>query len=294
MRPMPMRSPVDSQPTLAPGTGAGLGLRAPHHATVVTSWPEAAWFEVHSENYFADGGLAIDTLEKVRSRYPLSLHGVGLSLGSTDPLNRRHLANLKRLCRRLEPALVSEHLAWSSVGGHFANDLLPLPYTEEAVHHVSEHIIQVQDMLERRILIENVASYVAFTASTLTEWEFVSAVADASGCGLLLDLNNVYVTAHNQGLCWREYLAGIPPALVQEFHLAGHEHRESAGESLLIDTHATRVSDAVWDVYAAALRRFGPRPTLIEWDSDVPPFEVLQSEARKADRYRDTAHAHAA
>jgi uncharacterized protein (UPF0276 family) len=283
---------IDRHPTLPRGTG--LGLRAPHHATVVATWPQVAWFEVHSENYFADGGYAIDCLEKIRSRYPLSLHGVGLSLGSTDPLNREHLANLQRLCKRIEPAVVSEHLSWSSLGGYFTNDLLPLPYTEEAVRLLSERIGQVQDALQRRILLENVASYLTFTASTLTEWEFVSAVAEASGCGLLLDLNNVVVAAHNHGFGWREYLAGIAPALVQEFHLAGHERIDWNGENLLIDTHASRVSDAVWDVYAAALRRFGDVPTLIEWDTDVPAFDVLLSEARKADLHRDAVHAHAA
>jgi uncharacterized protein (UPF0276 family) len=283
---------ADFCPALPPC--AGIGLRAQHHATVVDSNPEAAWFEVHSENYFADGGAQIECLEKIRGLYPLSLHGVGLSLGSTDPLNLEHLASLQRLTSRFEPALVSEHLAWSSVGGRFANDLLPLPYTEEAVQHVSARISHVQDVLGRELLIENVSSYLEFTASTLKEWEFVAAVAEESGCGILLDLNNVFVSACNHGFCWREYLAAIPPARVREFHLAGHQCIEQAGTRVLIDTHDRPVCDAVWDIYRAALRRFGAVPTLIEWDADLPAFAVLQAEARTADGHRNAVNADAA
>lgn len=272
---------------------AGIGLRAPHHRHVVATRPQAAWFEAHAENYFADGGAQVEALTRIRADYPLSLHGVGLSLGSTDPLSTEHLAQLRRVVTRFEPLRVSEHLSWSSVGGVFANDLLPLPYTEEALLHVSRRIDQVQNSLGRRLLLENVSSYVRFAASTLTEWEFVAGVAAESDCGILLDLNNIYVTAQNHGFAWREYLQGIPPQAVHEFHLAGHELMPD-GEGLLIDTHGAPVSDAVWEVYRTALERFGDVPTLIEWDTNLPHFEVLQAEAHKADAIRRARHAAAA
>lgn len=268
--------------TRLPST-AGIGLRAPHHRHVLSQSPQASWFEAHAENYFADGGFAVESLLEIRERYPLSLHGVGLSLGSTDPLSRHHLVRLKRAIARFEPVLVSEHLSWISVGQRFANDLLPLPYTEEALQHVSERIAQTQDALGRQILIENASSYLKFKQSTLTEWDFIAGVAAESGCGILLDLNNIYVSAHNQGFAIEDYLQGIPRPAVQEFHLAGHARVELKSQSLLIDTHGAPVCDAVWDLYQRALRRFGTIPTLIEWDSDIPSFEVLQSEARKAD-----------
>src|SRR5882757_2829686 len=273
---------------------AGIGLRAQHHLHVVSESPQTAWFEAHSENYFADGGSHVECLSRIRACYPLSLHGVGLSLGSTDPLNREHLANLRRVVARFEPALVSEHLSWSSVGGRFANDLLPLPYTEEAVRHVSSRIAQVQDALGRQILLENVSSYLEYTSSTLTEWEFIAGVAAESGCGILLDLNNIYVAAHNHGFACHEYLQGIPRDIVQEFHLAGHSRIDLGGRELLIDTHGSPVCDAVWDVYGAALQRFGNVATLIEWDTDIPAFDVLWAEARKADSLRNAQHAVAA
>jgi uncharacterized protein (UPF0276 family) len=273
---------------------AGIGLRAQHHLHVLSESPQAAWFEAHSENYFADGGSHVECLSRIRARYPLSLHGVGLSLGSTDPLNRQHLAILRRVIARFEPRLVSEHLSWSSVGDRFANDLLPLPYTEEALRHVSLRIAQAQDALGRQILLENVSSYLQFECSTLTEWEFVTGVAAESGCGILLDLNNIYVAAHNHGFAWQDYLQGIPPHIVQEFHLAGFSRIDMGGQELLIDTHGTPVCDAVWEVYRAALQRFGDVPALIEWDTDIPGFDVLEAEARKADSLRNAHHAVAA
>lgn len=290
--------PVVPAEQAALAAGIGIGLRAAHHTAVMSTLPRVAWFEVHSENYFAEGGVQIECLSEIRSRYPLSLHGVGLSLGSTDPLDRHHVSRLKRLVRRFEPALVSDHLSWSSVGGRFLNDLLPLPHTEEAIRHVAGRIVQVQDVLGRRILIENVSSYVRFTAQSasrvqaapLEEWEFIVAVAHESGCGLLLDLNNLFVNAHNHGFDWRDYLAGIPVPLVEEFHLAGHTTVDVQGIRTLIDTHASAVSDPVWEVHRAASRRFGAVPTLIEWDSDLPEFTVLQAEARKADLNRRAAH----
>ena len=243
------------------------------------------WFEAHAENYFAEGGSQVECLSRIRERYPLSLHGVGLSLGSTDPLNRDHLAKLRRAIDRFQPALVSEHLSWSSVNGRFANDLLPLPYTEEALRHVSKRIAEAQTALGRRLLIENVSSYVTYGCSTLTEWQFLAGVAAESGCGILLDLNNIYVAAVNHGFSCEDYLHGIPLGVVQEFHLAGHTRLEADGPPLLIDSHGAPVCDAVWALYRGALRRFGALPTLIEWDTDLPAFEVLQAEARKADAF---------
>jgi uncharacterized protein len=273
---------------------AGIGLRAQHHLQVVSDTPQAAWFEAHSENYFADGGSHVECLSRIRERYALSLHGVGLSLGSTDELDRAHLANVRRIIARFEPMLVSEHLSWSSVNGRFANDLLPLPYTEEALRHVSQRIAQTQDALGRQILMENVSSYVQFNDSRLTEWEFVAGVAAESGCGILLDLNNIYVAAMNHDFSCNDYLQGIPPRAVQEFHLAGHSRVVLEGRDLLIDTHGAPVCDAVWDLYRGALQRFGDVPALIEWDTDIPRFAVLQAEAAKADGLRAAAHALAA
>lgn len=273
---------------------AGIGLRAQHHLDVLSGAPPVAWFEAHSENYFADGGAHVESLSKIRARYPLSLHGVGLSLGSTDPLDIRHLENLRRALARFEPSLVSEHLSWSSVGGRFANDLLPLPYTEEALRHASARIAQVQDFLGRQILIENVSSYLQFEASTLREWEFVAGVAEESGCGILLDLNNIYVAAHNHSFDCLTYLQGIPQRAVRELHLAGHSRVNLDGTEVLIDTHGTQVCEAVWELYRAALERFGALPTLIEWDTDIPEFHVLQAEADKADALRASLHALAA
>jgi uncharacterized protein (UPF0276 family) len=269
---------------------AGLGLRAPHHREVMTNTPQVAWFEVHTENYFADGGPQIDCLSRIRERYPISLHGVGLSLGSTDELDRAHLRKVRRAVERFSPVRVSEHLSWSSVDGRFANDLLPLPYTEEALRHVSARIRQTQDALGRQLLIENVSSYLEFKHSTLTEWDFIAGVARESGCAILLDLNNIYVSAHNHGFSSHDYLQGIPEQVVHEFHLAGHTR---VGD-LLIDTHGAPVCDDVWALYATALRRFGDVPALIEWDTDIPEFAVLQAEAQKADALRAEEHAVAA
>jgi len=269
---------------------AGIGLRAPHHLHVLSQSPTVGWFEVHSENYFADGGAQVEILERIRARYALSMHGVGLSLGSTDPLSSSHLAHLKRVVERFEPQLISEHLSFSSVNGRFANDLLPLPYTEEALRHISQRIAQTQAALGRQLLIENVSSYLTYRSSTLTEWDFLAGVAAESGCGILLDLNNIYVSAHNHGFSCEEYLRGIPLGAVQELHLAGHTRIELEGRPLLIDTHGAPVCDAVWQLYRCALQRFGPLPTLIEWDTDLPGFDVLQAEARKADALEATLH----
>jgi uncharacterized protein (UPF0276 family) len=260
---------------------AGIGLRAPHVAHVLAQRPPVPWFEVHSENYFADGGPTLTALDRIRADYPLSLHGVGTSLGSTDALDRAHLAKLKRLVDRVEPALVSEHLCWSGVNGQHFNDLLPLPYTEEALAHVCARVAAVQDFLGRAILVENVSSYVTFPETTIPEVDFVVAVAARTGCSLLVDVNNIYVNARNHGIDADAYLAAISPAAVAEIHLAGFD----ASGPCLIDTHGAPVAPDVWALYRRALVRFGRVPTLIEWDTDIPEFTVLQGEAATAQEH---------
>lgn len=273
---------------------AGIGLRAEHYEAVLERLPDLGWLEVHSENYFG-GGPPLGYLEQIRSHYPLSLHGVGLSLGATDPVNGRHLQKLKSLIRRFEPGLVSEHLCWSSVAGQYLNDLLPLPYTEEALAHVAERIIRVQEYLGRTILIENLSSYLEYTHSTLAEWEFLTEVARRSGCGILLDINNIYVSAHNHGFDPQTYVAHIPPQLVQEIHLAGfsinrYETDGRCDGEILIDTHDKPVTDAVWNLYAWSVQSLGQKPTLIEWDTDLPSLDILLGEAAHADRLSGTSH----
>jgi len=265
---------------------AGIGLRAKHYQDILSAPPAIGWFEAHSENYFAEGGQPLYYLERIRSRYPLSLHGVGLSLGSTDPLNREHLHKLKSLIARFEPGLVSEHLSWGSVSERYLNDLLPLPYTEEALTHVARRIMQVQDFLGRQILIENVSSYLQFKQSTIPEWTFLAEIAARSGCGILLDVNNIYVSAVNHAFDPLTYLYAIPTEAVQEIHLAGFD---SNGECL-IDTHGKAVCDDVWTLYRHALMHVGDVPTLIEWDTDIPALSVLLEEARKADALLQEVH----
>jgi uncharacterized protein (UPF0276 family) len=273
---------------------AGIGLRAPHHRDVVELQPTVGWLEAHSENYFADDGFAIDALLQARARYPVSLHGVGLSLGSTDPLDREHLAQLAILVRRTEPGLVSEHLSWSSVAGRHVNDLLPLPYTEEALRHICGRINAVQNELGRQLLIENVSSYLQFQCAELRESEFLSAVAAETSCGLLLDVNNVYVSAKNHGFDPLAFIQEIPRGAVQELHLAGHSATTIGCRQMLVDTHSAPVSEAVWKLYGAAIARFGNLPTLIEWDAAIPALDVLVAEAHKADRIMGTRLANAA
>jgi uncharacterized protein len=264
---------------------AGIGLRAPHMRELLEIRPSIAWLEVHSENYFAAGGRAVTELMQVRRDYPLSLHGVGLSLGSTDPLDREHLAKLKLAVERFSPALVSEHLCWGSSGGSYFHDLLPLPYTEEAINHVVARIAMVQEHLGRRLLIENVSSYLEYEHSVIPEWEFLGEVAERAGCGILLDVNNVYVSAVNHGFDPRLYIASIPAASVGEIHLAGHLQKQVDGVELLIDTHDRPVKGAVWELYVYALCTLGPKPTLLEWDSELPSLQELLAEAAKADGY---------
>ena len=273
-----------------PLTGAGIGLRTPHVRQVRDERPAVPWLEVHSENYFADGGPALAALLRIRADYPLSLHGVGMSLGSTDPLDRTHLGKLARLIARTEPALVSEHLCWSGVGGRTLNDLLPLPYTEEALAHVCARVAEVQDFLGRELLVENVSSYLAFADATIPEWEFVAAVTRRTGCKLLCDVNNIHVNAVNHGFDADAYLAALPRDAVAEIHLAGFQ----ATDTCLIDTHGAPVAPEVWALYRRAIARFGPVPTLIEWDTDIPPLATLLAEAATAQRILETRDALAA
>jgi uncharacterized protein (UPF0276 family) len=262
---------------------AGIGLRAEHYAEFAETLPAVGFIEAHTENYFGRGGKPLHYLERARRDYPLSLHGVGLSIGSSDPLNRSHLARLGELIDALEPACVSDHLCWSSIGGIHANDLLPLPCSEEALGHVVERVGRVQDELGHTILLENVSSYFEYADAAMPEWEFLAEVARRSGCGILLDVNNVYVSAHNHGFDALAYLRGIRRGTVHEIHLAGHVRNRFDGGELLIDTHSAPVCDAVWTLYRAALKRFGAVPTLIEWDADLPPLRTLLAEAYTAD-----------
>lgn len=242
--------------------------------------PDVGWLEVHGENYFCDGGQPLRMLEHLRGHYPLSAHCVGLSLGAVEPVELRHLQKLKSLIARFEPALVSDHLSWGKVDGIHFNDLLPLPFTEESLAVVCRNVEQTQEFLGRQILVENVSSYLTYRHSCIPEWEFIAEVSRRTGCGILLDVNNIYVNAVNHGIDAGDYLAGIPVAAVKEIHLAGFEETDGC----LIDTHSRRIADPVWQLFADAVRQFGPRPTLIEWDADIPPLAVLLEEAATADQ----------
>jgi uncharacterized protein len=286
---MPAAARSDRSPTPVPPR-AGIGLRAPHCRDVIASRPDIGWVEVHSENYFGDGGQPHQFLERIRADYPLSLHGVGLGLGSTAPLDLDHLHKLERLIRRYEPGLVSEHLCWTVAGGRHLNDLLPLPYTEEALAHVCGRIAEAQHVLRSQLLIENVSSYLQFRHSTIPQWEFLAEVSRRTGSAILLNVNNIYVNAVNHGFDPSAYLAAVPAAAVQEIHLAGFD----ATGACLIDTHGAPVAAEVWTLYRDAIGRFGPRPTLIEWDTDIPPLDVLLAEASKAARILSSADALAA
>lgn len=269
----------------------GIGLRAPHYSEFLEKRPSVAWLEVHSENYFAEGGKSLHVLEKVRRDYPISLHGVGLSLGSADELNWQHLKKLRDLITYIDPCLISEHLSWSSLDGQYLHDLLPLPYTEEALNHVVSRIQQVQDYLHRQILIENVSSYIRYKHSTLLEQDFLREVALKSGCGILLDINNIYVNATNLGFDPHTYLTGIPANLVQEIHLGGFTTTTIQDREVLIDSHNRPVVPAVWNLYKEAIRQLGRKPTIIEWDADLPSLDTLCLEAYRAEKImRETQH----
>jgi len=268
---------------------AGIGLRAPHYREVLQHLPRLGWVEVHSENFFG-GGSPLRTLTKVREHYPVSLHGVGLGLASKTPLDSEHLSALHRLCDAIQPAAVSEHLCWNSApditnnGRVVINDLLPFPYTQAALSHVEARVAQVQEKLGRRLLVENLSSYLSFSHSEMSEGEFLAELSRRTGCGILFDINNLYVNARNLGVDAGAFIRTMPADAVAEYHLAGYSERAgfNDGESCLVDTHNNPVYPEVWELYEAALRHIGPRPTLIEWDADIPALPVLLAEAAQA------------
>ncbi len=273
-----------ASPRRLPASG-GVGLKPEHFQEILATRPDVGFFEIHAENYMVDGGPFHHYLSRIREHYPLSVHGVGLSIGGAAPIDRDHLAQLSRLLKRYQPESFSEHLAWSSHGGVFLNDLLPVPYHAGTLARVCGHIDQVQDRLQRRMLLENPATYVEFSASTMAEAEFIAELVRRTGCGLLLDVNNVYVSCVNHGRDPYDYIRALPLQHVAEIHLAGFAHDvDAAGDSLLIDSHGAAVAQVVWDLYAYALERVGPVPTLIERDNDIPAFPVLLAEAHRAER----------
>jgi len=268
--------------TDAPFLGVGVGLRPKHYAHILAAQDSRTlgvdFFEALSENYMVPGGRPLRALADVRARFPIALHGVSLNIGSADPLQESYLEALKTLARRFEPAIVSDHLCWTGVAGRNLHDLVPLPYTEAALRHVADRVSRVQDRLGRRLALENVSSYFAYVEDAMPEWEFLSRVAERADCGILLDVNNIFVSAHNHGFDPTDYLARISPERVFQIHLAGHS---TQGE-LLIDTHDHPICEEVWLLYAAALRRTGPVSTLIEWDDAIPAFPILAAEAARA------------
>ena len=261
-----------------PRLGCGLGLRRDHYGYILEHWPAVDWFEIISENFMVQGGRPLWVLDQVRERYRLVMHGVSLSIGTTDPLNYEYLAELKKLARRVAPAWVSDHLCWTGVGGKNAHDLLPLPYTEETIDHVARRVRAVQDFLERPILLENVSSYLSYQDSELTEWQCLAEIARRADCYLLFDVNNVYVSAFNHRYDPLEYLRAVPAERVVQFHLAGHTDKGNH----LLDTHDHPIVDPVWRLYAEAVRRFGPLSTLIERDDEIPELPVIAAEAEHA------------
>ena len=261
---------------------AGIGLRASHYREVLENLPRLNWVEVHSEN-FTGGGAPLQTLLKVREHYPVSLHGVSLGLASTAPLDQAHLSALLRLCEMVQPAVVSEHLCWNSASGRVINDLLPFPYTHEALLHVARRVEQVQEKLGRQLLLENLSSYLSFSQSEMTEGEFLGELTRRTGCGILFDVENLYVNVRNLGVNARDFISAIPAESVKEYHLAGY----SIIDGCLVDTHNHPVYQEVWELYEYALQQIGPRPTLIEWDSDIPGLAILMAEAAKAQQRLD-------
>jgi uncharacterized protein len=270
---------IATKPPPLSNRSAGIGLRLPHLAEIAATGPQLGFLEVHAENYMAETA-ALDRLVELRRDYPVSVHGVALSLGSAEQLDRVHLGRLMALIERVEPMLVSEHMAWSAIGGNYLNDLLPLPYTEESLDVFCQHVGEAQETLARRLLIENPSSYLRFRHSTIPEAEFLTETARRTGCGILCDVNNIYVSANNFRFDPVAYLDSLPADVIGEIHLAGHHAAEDA--DILIDDHGSRVAPPVWELYTAALKRFGPVPTLIEWDTNLPALDVLLDEARHA------------
>ena len=270
--------------------GCGIGLRSPHVAEILETLPAIPWLEIHAENYMG-GGLAVRHLERLRTEYPISVHGVGLSLGSADGIDDRHLDRLAQLVQRVNPVLVSEHLSWSISGGVYLNHLLPLPYTEEALDTVADHVGRVQARLGRQLLVENPSNYLRFRQTGIDEPHFLNELAARTGCGILCDVNNVYVTCANLGGDADAWIDALEPSIVGEIHLAGHAVNDADGRPILIDDHGSSVSAEVWALYARALTRFGRTPSLVEWDTDLPALDVLMGEANKARRLLDTSEA---
>ncbi|NKB47259.1 MAG: DUF692 family protein [Legionellales bacterium] len=258
--------------------GFGVGLRAPHYSYILQHWPTMDWFEILSENYLIKGGHALYALDQIKERYPLVMHGVSLSIGSADSLDMDYLAQLKQLAQRVQPHWISDHLCWTGVQGHASHDLLPLPFTQEALDHVVNRVQQVQAYLDRQIVLENVSTYLEFSQAQMSEWEFLTQVACRADCRILLDINNVYVNAFNHGFDAEQYLAAIPVDRVQQFHLAGHLNQHTH----IIDTHNQTVIEPVWDLYRLAVQRFGRVSTLIEWDAEIPEWDILSAQAKKA------------
>jgi uncharacterized protein (UPF0276 family) len=264
--------------TARPYLGFGLGLRPAHYDTILNESPAVDWFEIISENYLVPGGKPLHYLDRIRARYPLAMHGVSLSIGSRDPLNKDYLRQLRALADRIEPAWISDHLCWTGVAGINAHDLLPLPYTEEAIKHVAARIGEVQDFLGRRFLIENVSSYLTYPESVMTEWEFLREISERADCLILLDINNIYVSSFNHEFNPSSYIEAIPIERVWQFHLAGHQNHGD----YIIDTHDEPVIDPVWELYAEAVRRFGDVSTMIERDDNIPPLSELLDELQHA------------
>lgn len=264
----------------------GIGLRHQHLQQVIDERPDIAWLEVHSENFFSYGKHTYQ-LDEIASHYPLSLHGVGLSLGSADALNQTHLQQLKQAIERYQPHLVSEHLSWGSIDGNYLNDLLPMPYTEESLQHFVQKIKQVQDYLGRQILIENPSSYLQFGVSDISEWDFYAQLPDLTGCALLLDVNNIYVSGQNFNFSANEYLNAVNGDHIAEIHLAGHTINKYQKGRVYIDDHGAKVSQEVWDLYQNTVQKFGNKPVLIEWDTNIPALSVLLAEAQKAQKILD-------
>jgi len=275
---------------------AGIGLKAAHYLDIIETRPAVGWFEVHTENYMGAGGPSHHYLEAIAADYPLSLHGVGMSLGSVEPLDRDHLGAVRDLVERYRPARVSEHLSWSFADGIFLNDLLELPLTRETLDLVTDRVSEFQDAIGRKVLIENPSSYLAWVSNEMSEPDFLNELARRSGCGLLLDVNNVYVSSRNLDFRPADYIDAIAPEYVGEIHLAGHSITRHKGRDIHIDDHGGPVADAVWDLYAQALADCGPTPSLIEWDTDVPALSVLLDEASKAEAimHQEAVHASAA
>jgi len=258
--------------------GFGIGLRTGHYAEILAHGSRADWFEAISENFMVPGGRPLDVLQRIRADFPVVLHGVSLSIGGSDPIDPQYLAALRALIERFEPAWVSDHLCWTSADAHQLHDLLPLPWTEELLDHLVPRIARVQDALRRPIVLENVSSYLTYAHSTMTEWEFLAALVARTGCDLLLDVNNVHVSAFNHGFDARRYVDAIPAEHVAQIHLAGHADHGTH----LLDTHDAAIVDAVWELYRYTIARLGPVATLVEWDGEVPPLEVVEQEAMRA------------